>query len=170
VPKRLRIAAAAVVALLALAGMIVVAIRIRSDQSGAGQLRFASTSAAAAPFDDFDEARVEVGSDCLRVLVASTPRQRGQGLRNVRSVVPYDGMLFVERRDSSGRFTMADTLIPLDITFYSADRVPVDSARMTPCPDGTDASCPTYGADVPYRYALERPAGSGSSGSLSACS
>jgi uncharacterized protein len=170
VPKQVRIAAAAVVAMLALAGMIVVAVRIRSDGNGVGRLGFASTRVAAAPFGEFDEARVAVGSECVRVLVASTPAQRTQGLREVRTVQPYDGMLFVEPRDSTGRFTMAATSIPLDITFFSSDRVPVDRARMTPCPGGTDATCPTYASNKPYRYALERPAGSGSaSGALGAC-
>ena len=149
--------------------MVFIAVRIRADESGVGRLRFASTQPAAAPFAAFDEARVAVGSTCLRALVASTPSQRTQGLRGVRSLVPYEGMLFVEQRDSGGLFTMADTLIPLDITFFGADGVPVDSTRMTPCPSGSDATCPTYGAKKPYRYALERPAGSGSSGSLGAC-
>ena len=169
-PKRVRIAAAAVVAVLALVGMVVLAVRIRADESGVGHLSFASTQAASAPFADFDQARLAVGSRCLNVLVATTPAQRTQGLRGVRSLSPYDGMLFVERRDSTALFTMADTLIPLDITFFDADGVPVDSTRMTPCPDGTDATCPTYGSKKPYRYALERPAGSGSaSGSLGGC-
>ena len=68
---------------------------------------------------------------------------------------------------------MADTPIPLDITFFSSDGSPVDSARMTPCPHGSDATCPEYAAKKPYRYALERPAGSasasGGSGALGAC-
>ncbi len=169
-PKRVGIAAAAVVAVLALVGMVVLVVRIRADESGVGHLRFASTQAASAPFADFDQARVAVGSRCLRMLVASTPAQRTQGLRGVRSLSPYDGMLFVEQRDSTALFTMADTLIPLDITFFDADGVPVDSTRMTPCPDGTDATCPTYGSAKPYRYALERPAGSPTPGSLASCS
>jgi uncharacterized protein len=170
VSKRVRTAAAAAVALLALAGMVVLAVRIRADESGVGHLRFGATQPARAPFADFDEARVAVGSHCLRVLVASTPEQRSQGLRGVRSVQPFDGMLFVEQHDSTGLFTMADTLIPLDITFFAADGAPVDSTRMTPCPHGTDATCPTYGARKPYRYALERPAGAASSsGALGGC-
>jgi uncharacterized membrane protein (UPF0127 family) len=169
VPKRVGSAAAAVVAVLALLGMVVLAVRIRADESGVGHLSFASTRAANAPFADFDQARLAVGAQCLSVLVATTPAQRTQGLRGVRSLSPYDGMLFVERRDSRALFTMADTLIPLDITFFDSDGVPVDSTRMTPCA-GSDATCPTYGSKKPYRYALERPAGQGSSsGSLGAC-
>ena len=167
--KRVGVAAAAVVASLALVGMVFIAVRIRADAGGVGHLRFATTEPASAPFDAFDDARVAVGSRCLRTLVASTPAQRTQGLRGVRSLAPYEAMLFVEQHDSTGLFTMADTLIPLDITFFAADGAPVDRQRMTPCPQGNDATCPTYRSRKPYRYALERLAGSATSGSLGGC-
>jgi uncharacterized membrane protein (UPF0127 family) len=170
VPARVRIAAAAVVAMCALAGMILLVVHVRSDESGVGRLNFASTHPAPAPFDAFTEARVAVGARCLRVLVALTPAQRSRGLREVRSLAPYDAMLFVDQHDSSGAFTMANTPTPLDITFFSSKGAPVDELRMAPCPDGTDATCPLYRAKQAYRYALERPTSSaGTSGSLGAC-
>ncbi len=69
---------------------------------------------------------------------------------------------------------MANTPMPLDITFFAANGDPVDQTRMAPCPDGTDATCPEYASKAHYRYALERPAASGSgssgaSGALGAC-
>ena len=170
VPARVRTAAAFVVALGALAGMIALVVRIRSDESGIGRLSFASSRPAASPFGDFSETRVAVDSRCLRVLVALSENQRVQGLRDVRSLAPYQGMLFVYPGDSNAHFTMAGTPTPLDITFFSARGVPVDHARMTPCPAGNDATCPEYASKRAYRYALELPAGSGSaSGALGAC-
>ena len=170
VPARVRVAAALVVALGALAAMIVLVVRIRSDESGVGRLTFAATRPAPAPFAEFSETRVAVDSRCLRVLVASSASQRVQGLRGVRSFAPYQGMLFVYPGDSAARFTMAGTPAPLDITFFSARGVPVDRARMSPCPGGTDATCPEYASKARYRYALEQPAGSASpSGALGAC-
>jgi uncharacterized membrane protein (UPF0127 family) len=170
VPARVRIGAALVVALGALAGVFLLVARIRSNESDVGRLGFASTSAAPAPFAAFGQARVAVGSRCLRVLVASTETQRVQGLRGVRSLAPFEGMVFVFPRDTNARFTMADTPTPLDITFFSAGGAPVDGARMKPCPAGTDASCPAYASRERYRYALERPAGSASaSGAIGAC-
>ncbi len=169
-PARVRIAAAAVVAVGALVGMVALLIRIRSDESGVGHLRFASTATARAPFEQFDEARVAVGGRCLRVLVASDPGQRVQGLRGVRSLAPYAGMLFVNPSDTSARFTMADTLLPLDIVWFSAAGAVVDRAEMQPCPEGSDAGCPEYASRAPYRYALETPGGSAAgSGALGAC-
>src|SRR5262249_51385973 len=107
---------------------------------------------------------------CLRALVATTPAQRTQGLRGVRSLHPYDGMVFVYPHDTRARFTMAGTPLPLDITFFSGKGEPVHSERMTPCPDGTDATCPVYASPARFRSALERATGSpAASGALGAC-
>jgi uncharacterized membrane protein (UPF0127 family) len=163
-------AAAVVVALAAVAGMITIIVRMRADESTTGRLRFAATTPAGAPFAEFSEARVAVGARCLRVLVASSAAQRVQGLRDVRSIAPYDGMLFVFPSDTSARFTMADTPLPLDATFFSVEGRPVDDVVMKPCPQGSDSTCPAYASKTKYRYALERPTGSGaSSGTLGAC-
>jgi uncharacterized membrane protein (UPF0127 family) len=104
------------------------------------------------------------------VLVALSETQREQGLRDVRSLAPYQGMLFVFPGDTGARFTMAETPTPLDIDFFSAKGVPLDRQRMVPCPAGTDATCPAYASRHRYRYALEQPTGSASaSGTLGAC-
>src|SRR5437660_12918087 len=93
-----------------------------SSRSG---LALGATGRAAPPFGGFDDARISLGGRCVRVLVASSDAQRGQGLRNVSSLGPYRGMLFVEAHDSHARFTMAATPLPLDIRWYAADGVPV---------------------------------------------
>jgi uncharacterized membrane protein (UPF0127 family) len=164
---------AAVVVACALIGLILLVTRARSGDNGTGHLPFATTQAAASPFGAFSEARVAVGADCLRVLVASTPAQRTQGLRGVTSLGPYAGMLFVNATDTSARYTMAGTPKPLAITFFDSHGRPVDLTQMTPCPDGTDATCPEYASDHRYRFALERPLQPGSigaAGTLGACS
>lgn len=127
--------------------------------------------AAAPPFDGDDrtEAMLGVGSRCLRVAVADDDAERVQGLRGVRDLGPYDGMLFVFAGDVRSEFTMADTLIPLDIGFYDAEGREVDRRRMQPCPEGDDGSCPRYGASAAYRVALEVPAGELAGGPLGPC-
>ena len=67
-----------------------------------------------------------------------------------------DGMLFVFQVDSDGGFWMKNTLIPLDIVFFTADGGFVDSLTMAPC---TEDPCPVYRPRGAYRYALEAPAG-----------
>jgi uncharacterized membrane protein (UPF0127 family) len=170
VSARVRVAAAAVVALGALAGMVLLIMHIRTDESGVGHLRFATTTPAPAPFGEFDESRVAVGSRCLRVLVAADPAARTQGLRDVRALAPYDGMLFVNPSDTRAKYTMANTPSPLDIVFFSAAGVPVDHQEMSPCPDRSDSTCPEYASKAPYRYALEQPTDSAAApGALGGC-
>ena len=166
---RARLTIAAVVACAALAGLLYLVFRATRDGADAGAFRLPPTAVASAPFTAFRETRVAVGDRCLRVLVADTPTLRNEGLRAVTSLAPYDGMLFVNDRDTNARYTMADTLIPLDIVFYDRDGAPVGDASMQPCPTGTDATCPTYASGRKYRYALERLAATPGGGALGSC-
>jgi uncharacterized protein len=167
---RARRAAAAVVAVCALVGLVLLVLHVRSGENGTGGLPFATAIPAAAPFDAFSEARVAVGTKCLRVLVASTPGQRTQGLRGVTALGPYAGMLFVNAVDTNARYTMAGTPMPLAITFFDGRGRRVDGTEMTPCPNGSDATCPEYASAKRYRYALERPASVAPvAGALGAC-
>jgi uncharacterized membrane protein (UPF0127 family) len=162
--------AAAIVALIALAGIVFLGARLANDDDNrVSTFTLAPTMRAEAPFDEFDEAMVAVDDDCNRLLIARTTEQRGQGLREVTSLEPYDGMLFVFPADTDARFTMSNTPLPLDITFLDANGVPVDTKTMQPCLDGSDADCPVYASKGKYRYALERPAGAGG-GAISSCS
>ena len=160
---------AGVVACAALAGLVYLVLRDTKGGGGAGAFKLPPTSAAGAPFAAFRATRIAVGDRCLRVLIADTDSRRNQGLRAVTSLASYDGMLFVNGRDTDARYTMAETLIPLDIVFFDRNGAPVSSASMRPCPDGTDASCPTYASTHKYRFALERPAGTSSGGALGGC-
>jgi uncharacterized membrane protein (UPF0127 family) len=101
------------------------------------------------------------GSTCtLCTWLADSATERQQGLAGVTDLAEADGMLFRYDRDTSTRFWMRDTLIPLDIAFYDGSGRHVGGATMTPCPDdATDLECPRYGADAPYRLAIEVAAG-----------
>jgi uncharacterized membrane protein (UPF0127 family) len=160
---------AAVVACAALAGLLYLLVRNTNEGDAAGTFQLPPTSAAAAPFASFGVTRIALGDRCLQVLVADTEPRRNRGLRSVRSLAPYDGMLFANERDTDARYTMARTLIPLDIVFFDRNGEPVSSASMRPCPAGTDATCPSYASSRKYRFALERPAGSSGGGALGGC-
>ena len=160
---------AAVVACAALAGLLYLVFRDPHGGGGGGAFRLPPTVGAVPPFTAFRATQVAVGDRCLRVLVAETDSLRNQGLRAVASLEPYDGMLFVNDADTNARYTMAHTLIPLDIVFFDRDGAPVGDASMRPCPRGTDATCPSYGTDRKYRFTLERPAGSTGGGALGGC-
>ena len=91
------------------------------------------------------------------VAVVTTAEDRSRGLRGVTDLGDLDGMLFTWGGETvASRFTMADTLIPLDIAFFDDSGAFVDGFTMVPC----DAEpCPGYASAAPYAYALESPAG-----------
>lgn len=92
----------------------------------------------------------------LQVAVAATPDRQRQGLMGVDDLGGLDGMLFVWTEDTTTSFWMKDTLIPLDIAFFTANGDLVGMAQMEPC---VEEPCPLYGADAAFRYALETAAG-----------
>jgi len=129
----------------------------------------ATATTATEPFSGLTSARLGVGGRCLHIVIADADTERVAGLRDVTDLGDYDGMLFVYGSDTDARFTMSGTPLPLDIGWYAADGTPVDRTTMTPCIDGSDASCPVYASSGRYRYALETPAGQGGAGAIGAC-
>jgi uncharacterized membrane protein (UPF0127 family) len=125
----------------------------------------ADASEARSPFRGLTETHVAVGDRELRVVLADDPEERGQGLRERRSLGPYDGMLFVYSDPVETEFTMSTVPVPLEITFYDAAGHVVGRRHMTPCA-GSDAACPLYAPDGPFVYALETLTGELPSGRL----
>ena len=72
----------------------------------------------------------------------------------ITDIAPLDGMLFVFESDTSGGFWMKDTLIPLDIAWFTADGELVRVLTMVPCESDP---CPSYSPGGAYRYAVEVP-------------
>src|SRR5262245_53745245 len=97
VSRRVRMIVAGVVAAAALAGMVVIIVHAVGDSDSDAHSGFSlrDSQSAAPPFSSFTEARVALDDKCQRVLIASKSSQRVQGLREVRSLGPYAGMLFV---------------------------------------------------------------------------
>jgi uncharacterized membrane protein (UPF0127 family) len=91
------------------------------------------------------------------VLLAEEEAQRQRGLMEVTDLEGYAGMLFVWNADVSTSFYMRNTPTPLSIAWFDAGGALVSTADMEPCGDVDD--CPLYGADGPYRFALEVPQG-----------
>jgi len=104
----------------------------------------------------FPTADIEVGGRGWLVAVADTPGARSRGLRGVDDLGDLDGMLFEWDDDSESSFTMRDTLIPLDIAFFTVDGQLVSQSSLIPC---ATAACPSHRAAGPYRFALETRAG-----------
>jgi uncharacterized membrane protein (UPF0127 family) len=109
-----------------------------------------------AGLEGFETSTTTVGNREMVVAVADTADKRSQGLMGVTDLGGLDGMLFVFQVDNKSGFWMKNTLIPLDIAFFTVDGEFVDALTMAPC---TEDPCPTYRPSGSYRYALEAPAG-----------
>jgi uncharacterized membrane protein (UPF0127 family) len=114
-------------------------------------------------FGDFAEIGFHIEGGAARAaelrcaLLAETAAQQNLGLMNRTDLGGYDGMLFKFASDSNAQFYMKDTPLPLSIAFFDGSGQFVSTADMAPCIH--QASCPTFSAARPYRWALEVPQG-----------
>ena len=92
----------------------------------------------------------------LHVELADEPAERQRGLMYRESLADGTGMLFVFEQEQPLAFWMKNTLIPLDILYFDAERQLVSVQTMVPCEKDP---CTTYSSDAPAQYALEVNAG-----------
>ena len=109
------------------------------------------------PLSDFPLIGIELGDQVLTVALANNDSRRKQGLQNVSSLDPLEGMLFWYPRQVRTGFWMKDTKIPLQIGFFGPDGRLQETFIMTPCKKDQASACPVYSPEKPYRYALELP-------------
>lgn len=88
--------------------------------------------------------------------LADTPSLREKGLMKTTNLKGREGMLFRFESDTTARFHMLDTPLPLSIAWFDSGGAYVGQADMEPCLSG---DCPLYGPDEAYRTALEVPKG-----------
>jgi uncharacterized membrane protein (UPF0127 family) len=154
----------AVVALLVVGGLAFLAVGANGPADPTLKATDGAPSLKRTPFGDFGEIgfRIENASAAAAAaarcaLLAETGAQQSLGLMNRTDLAGYDGMLFKFASDTTSSFYMKDTPLPLSIAFFDASGAFVSTADMAPCIHM--ASCPTYGAARPYRWALEVPQG-----------
>ncbi len=155
----------AAVAVLAVVAVLLVGANRPADprvvESGAPGATDTTGATGATGADGSGLARTcrSVGEACLELLVAETPSEREAGLRGRESVLErVDGMLFLFEEPTDGAFTMSEVVEPLEIGFYDADGERVGGHVMEPCA-GSVEECPTYGAEAPFRFAVETAPG-----------
>jgi len=90
------------------------------------------------------------------VRIASTVQERSRGLAGVTHLSDSEGMVFAFPAITFSAFWMKDTLIPLDIAFWTSDGTIVDIKHMVPC---TRDPCPLYKSARPYQDSVEVAAG-----------
>lgn len=90
----------------------------------------------------------------LRFVKADTPSERNQGLMNVTDMPQDAGMVFYFDFEGPQSFWMANTPLPLDIMYVSADSIIVSIYRNT-----IPFSETTLPSAAPAKYVIETNAG-----------
>ncbi|HVA55973.1 MAG TPA: DUF192 domain-containing protein [Gammaproteobacteria bacterium] len=101
--------------------------------------------------------QIELGHHRFKAEIAATDAAREHGLMNRTHMTASHGMLFVYADAQPRYFWMKDTLIPLDILFFDAQRHLINVSADTP-PCKADP-CPTFASAAPAKYVLELNAG-----------
>jgi uncharacterized membrane protein (UPF0127 family) len=100
---------------------------------------------------------VTLEGHAFTVEIATTPAEQQHGLMDRTSMPAGHGMLFVFPDSQPRTFWMKNTLIPLDILFFDADRHLVTiQADAQPCKADP---CQLYPSNESARYVLELNAG-----------
>jgi uncharacterized membrane protein (UPF0127 family) len=93
------------------------------------------------------------GTDAtLAVEVADDTDEQRRGLMGVEHLPANQGMAFVWPEPVASTFWMKDTLVPLSVAFVDETGHVIDVLDMQPCETDT---CPTYGVNEPYVFAVE---------------
>ena len=101
--------------------------------------------------------RVSLHGHRFSAELATNEAARERGLMMRTSLASDRGMLFVFPDTAPRGFWMKNTLIPLDILYFDADRKLVSAQLdVPPC---TADPCPIYPSTEPARYVLELSAG-----------
>jgi len=93
----------------------------------------------------------------FQIETMNTPAERATGLMNRTELAADHGMLFIFESSQPVAFWMKNTLIPLDILYFNAEKELIEIyADTPPC---TADPCPSYPSQHAVKYVLELSAG-----------
>ena|SRR2546425_8040904 len=130
----------------------------RACMAGVVVLMFALTSCRAGVRFGTGTVTIRTASGPVRLAaqIADSDAARQRGLMNRRSLGPDSGMVFLFDGPTSVGFWMKDTLIPLDIAYWTPGGRIVAIRRMVPC---RSEPCRLYSPGQAYVGAVEVNAG-----------
>lgn len=101
---------------------------------------------------------IELAGQILQVEIADQPETRNRGLMGRQELNEGEGMLFIFPKAEYLRFWMKNTLIPLSIGFFNANKKLLNILDMDPPAPGSQSYL-IYKSKAPAVYALEVPQG-----------
>lgn len=107
----------------------------------------------------FSTKSIKVQAVRLKVAVADSPEKRAQGLMFVENWDAYQGMIFVFEESKQRSFWMRNTLLPLSLGFYDADKKLSEIQKLNPAKSLAQTVVDQAKSHKPARYVLEVPQG-----------
>ena len=95
---------------------------------------------------------LELGQTLYSVEIASSSKQRRQGLMHRPHLSPRQGMLLLYPEVGDHRIWMKNMLIPLRVYWIDENYTVIGMQRVQPC---NASPCPVYSIDRDSRYILE---------------
>lgn len=118
----------------------------------------ASADASAPPAVAFPIRTIRLARQKITAEIADTPQARERGLMFRTELKDGHGMLFVFEEERVLGFWMKNTLIPLSIGFFDANKSLIDVQEMEPA-SPAELRPRSYQSARPAKYALEMPKG-----------
>lgn len=106
------------------------------------------------------ETAATLAGTSLKIMLARSYEEKALGLMYYPSLDENRGMLFVYSEPRSMSFWMKNTMIPLDLVFFSPDLEVTEWIKsMQPGYGSPESTLPRYTSTGPAQYALELNAG-----------
>jgi len=105
----------------------------------------------------FEVKEIKIKNISLKVEVADEDHERAKGMMFRKSFGEIDGMLFIFPTLKEQSFWMKNTLIPLSIGFFDAQKILIDIQQMAV--PKSQKELKNYKSIKPAKYALEVPKG-----------
>jgi len=107
----------------------------------------------------FKTKNITVSKTVLKVAIADNDYKRARGMMFVEKWSKYQGMLFIFDKAQTRSFWMRNTLLPLSLGFYDAQKRLIETFDLTPPISLAQVTVDKAVSSEPAKYVLEVPQG-----------